>query len=211
MSVCSIRFFIYVAGVALFLLTGCRTSTEGLAQLTEFDAAILRTGVLFSLSVEVGDEIEFVSKDLRVGENGEVVLPIIRDVNLDGLTLVEAADRLATLYEPYYVETPTVRLRLEMDAKGAPWGYVTVLGRVTKPGRVSLPPTRDMTVSGAIRAAGGFDTSANLKAIRIIRTNKDQTKERKTINIKRLGKDGDTTQDVRLRAGDVVFVSERIF
>lgn len=173
------------------------------------EEAYLRAGVLFSLNVEVGGENELEAEDLRVCENGEVVLPIIGTVKLGGLTLADVSDLLTTLYSPYYIEKPIVRIQFSMVETGAssPWGYVTVLGRVRKPGHVNLPPTRDMTVSSAIQGADGFDTSANVTAIRITRTGKDQTKTKIKVNINRIGEDG----DVRLRAGDVVYVPERVF
>jgi polysaccharide biosynthesis/export protein len=215
MTMRSICFFTLAVCAGFILSTGCVSSSQDLGASVEFDDAIdeglLRMGILFSVSVEVGDEVEFESKNLWIDEGGNVVLPIIRDVALEGLTLEDASDLLTSLYQPYYVDKPVVRVQFSRESEGAPWGYVTVLGRVRKPGRVNLPPTRDMTVSMAVQGADGFDTSANLKAIRIIRTNKDKTKSKQTVNIKHLGRDGETKQDVRLRAGDVVFVPERIF
>jgi len=207
-------------GCALLLvLSGCATgsggsfsdggSSEGSGN--GYEQAVFRSGVLFSVGVEVGGEKEFESEDFRVRETGDAVLPIIGSVNLSGLTLAEATDVLVGLYKPYYTDIPIVRMQFLMDEGSSPWGYVTVLGRVRKPGRVSLPPTLDMTVSGAIQEADGFDTSANMTAIRITRTGKDHVKTKMTVNINKIGEDGDAGQDVRLRAGDVVFVPERIF
>ncbi len=88
---------------------------------------------------------------------------------------------------------------------------MTVLGRVRKPGRVNLPPTRDMTVSGAIQDADGFDTSANLKAVRITRTGADQVKTQTIVDMNRIGADGDFKRDLPLRAGDLIYVPERVF
>jgi len=212
----------FFSGVILLILMGClggssfaRESSDSFESFPDgkMEAARLRPGVEFLLSVEVNGRDEIEQTTLRVNENGTSVLPIIGAVDLDGLTLAEASGRLTALYEPYYVETPLVRMQFFVDETGgsSPWGYVTVLGRVLKPGRVSLPPTRDLTVSGAIQGADGLDTSANLSAVRVTRFGKDNQKQQIKVNLNRVGKDGDAEQDLRLQAGDVVFVPERIF
>jgi protein involved in polysaccharide export with SLBB domain len=150
---------------------------------------------------------------LRVRDTGEAVLPVLGPVELGGYSLEKATEILAALYKPYYISQPIVRLQFEEDGSGmsSPWGSVTVLGRVRKPGRVNLPPTKDMTVSGAIQGADGFDTSANLTTVRITRIGPDGSKTKLTVNLNRIGEDGDAGRDVRLQAGDVIFVPERVF
>lgn len=215
--------FLHVAMAGMMLcLAGCATSRvpEVAAASAPFSAeqldqeeVVLRSGVTFSLYVELAGEVEVESELLRVQPGGEAVLPVVGAVRLEGLTLQEASAKLAQAYSSYYVQMPLVRLQFCVDEAGgtSPWGYVTVLGRVAKPGRVHLPPTLDLTVSGAIQDADGFDTSANLAAVRLTRSRKDGSKSQVLINMNKIGEGGDSTQDVRLRAGDVIFVPERIF
>ena len=216
------RVSLLLLGAALLFLSGCITSdveepssngvpleksTEGREQ------AMFRPGVLFSVDVEVDGHSEVVAPSLRVRDTGEVVLPIVGSTQLSGLSLVAAAEHLISLYSPYYIAKPIVRIQFLEDESGqsAPWGHVTVLGRVRKPGRVNLPSTRDMTVSGAIQNADGFDTSANLSAVRITRTGSDQVKIQIVVDMNRIGADGDVEQDLPLRNCDIVYVPERIF
>ena len=175
--------------------------------------ACLRPGVMFSLNIEVSGKNEIEATNLRVNENGKVILPIIGAVEVDGLTIVAASARLSSLYRRYYVEPPLVRIQFAPNPAdgGAPWGYVTVLGRVSQPGQVNLPATRDLTVSGAIQGAGGLGTSANQTAVRITRIGEAGKKYQTVVNLNRIGSDGATIQDVPLKAGDLVFVPKRIF
>jgi protein involved in polysaccharide export with SLBB domain len=211
-----------VLGAALPFLSGCAThdldksSSSGrlLYMSTDIRAqAMFRPGVLFSVDVEVDGKSEVVVDSLRLRATGEVVLPIVGSTKLSGLSLGAAAEHLISLYSPYYIAKPIVRLQFLEDKSGqsSPWGYVTVLGRVRKPGRVNLPPTRDMTVSGAIQDADGFDTSANLEAVRITRTGTDQIKTQMVVDINSIGAHGDVEQDLPLRSGDIIYVPEKIF
>lgn len=95
------------------------------------------------------------------------------------------------------------------DSAVSPWGYVTVLGRVKKPGQVNVPPTRELTVSRAIQLAGGLDTSARSNAIRVTRT-RGSAAEQFEVDLDRIGALGQTKDDVRLLPGDVVYVPEAV-
>jgi protein involved in polysaccharide export with SLBB domain len=215
-----------MAGVALnVLVAGCatgaaRSGSEGdfrqffdEAETVYAEEAILRSGVLFSLNVEVDGSKEIEVESLRVSSAGDVVLPLLGSVELGERTLPDASRHLTALYAPYFVGRPIVRLSFSDDNRKeiSPWGYVTVLGRVRRPGRVNLPPTCDMTVSAALQGADGFASSANLKAVRISRTDADGNRTQVVVDMNRIGADGDAVSDIRLRAGDVIFVPERIF
>ncbi|HOU21158.1 MAG TPA: polysaccharide export protein, partial [Kiritimatiellia bacterium] len=73
------------------------------------------------------------------------------------------------------------------------------------------PPTRDLTVSGAIQKAGGVATSAKLNAILISRPLPDGTIETRTVNLNAVGKSGRLEEDIILEADDVVYVPESMF
>lgn len=231
MRIIPLYLFSRVASVILstIFLFGCvtpdvksakRPNDTATAELSTFSAGahekvVLRAGVMFSLLVEVDGSNEIEANDLRVSEDGIAVLPMIGSVALDGLTLSQASSQLSKLYGKFYQARPLVRLQFSQDESSggsSPWGYVTVLGRVRKPGRVNLPPTRDLTVSGAVQGAGGFDTSANVRAIRITRTGSDHKSKQIEVNMDQIGDRSEARQqDVPLRTGDIVFVPERIF
>lgn len=212
-----------VAGLMVISAAGCRTTqTDSLASDAASDATVkrfagekqekvvLRAGVMFSLLVEVDGLNELSVNDLRVRQDGTAVLPMVGEVAVDGLSLSEASDKLSALYSKYYTQKPLIRLQFLIDGDSSPWGYITVLGRVKKPGRVNLPPTRDLTVSGAIQGADGFDSSANLKAVRISRTDANNISSQMIVDMDKIG-EGASGKDVQLKAGDVVYVPETIF
>jgi protein involved in polysaccharide export with SLBB domain len=174
---------------------------------------LLRPGLIVSVSVVVGGRKEVDEPSRRVAEDGTINLPMLGAVQVGKLKLPEAIELIAKGYSRFFVK-PQVAMDFVSDGRGggpAPWGTITVLGRVTKPGQVPVPPTRDMTVSGAIQAAGGFAASADEADIRVtLRSGGGEPRALK-VNLKKIGTRGEVEQDVVLQAGDVVFVPELLF
>jgi len=149
----------------------------------------------------------------RISNAGEISLPLIGNVQANGMSLDELTMRLTALYSEYFVQ-PQVVIEFVKDQNSdmvSPWGYVTVLGRVKSPGRVSIPPTQDMTVSGAIQKAGGLDTSAKDSAIRVTRQLPNGKSPQYEVDLRSVGSRGRVHDDLILKPGDVIFVPEMIF
>jgi protein involved in polysaccharide export with SLBB domain len=85
------------------------------------------------------------------------------------------------------------------------------LGRVKKPGRISLPATRDLTLSGAIQQAGGYDTSAKENAIRITRKQPGGGVKKWEVDLRSVGAEGLIENDVLMEPDDVVYIPQLIF
>jgi polysaccharide export outer membrane protein len=173
--------------------------------------AVLRPGLTVSIRVSVAGRDEVSQTRLRISERGTLTLPLVGEVPVSGMTLVACTERLTTLYEEYLVD-PQVAVQFEWtEGAISPWGTVTVLGRVTSPGKVPIPATRDLTVSAAIQQAGGFAPSARDNAITVSRANPDGTTLRIEVDLRALGRRGNLEEDIVLQSGDVVFVPEQIF
>ncbi len=175
--------------------------------------AKLRPGLTISMSVLVGGHKEIDEPAKRISDRGTVILPLLGEVSVSDLTLDELRGRLSESYRVFLVD-PQVIVDFAPDTSSgeiSPWGFITVLGRVQAPGRVAIPPTRDLTVSGAIQKAGGVATSAKLNAILISRPLPDGTIETRTVNLNAVGKSGRLEEDIILEADDVVYVPESMF
>lgn len=171
----------------------------------------IRPGLTIDIVVMVAGtrEVEEISK--RVTANGTISLPLLGDVSAVPLTLKELRTVLEKRFAEYFVEPKvTVEFSQDLGPGGiSPWGSVTVMGRVVKPGKVNIPPTRDLTVSRAIQQAGGFSSSANESNIRITRRLRDGKTETLKVDLKAMAS-GAIDQDIVLYPGDVIFVPERI-
>jgi polysaccharide export outer membrane protein len=102
-----------------------------------------------------------------IHENGAIELPYVGNVEIVGLTLLEAKQKLKEV-AGQYLESPTVNIRLLSF-------HFTVLGEVGRQGRYTTynPKT---TVLEAIGMAGGLNDFAERSKIKIIRSEYDNTK-----------------------------------
>jgi polysaccharide export outer membrane protein len=194
----------------------------GLAPAAEIEAATtnrcanavrLRPGLVIGIKVVVAGRDEILEPGKRVSDEGLISLPLVGPLEAAGLTPVELAARLETAYRRFFV-SPQVLVDIARDERPdamSPWGSVTVLGTVKTPGRVAIPPTRDLKVSSAIQRAGGFDAGARKTAIRVTRRKSDGSVSSREVSLDAVGVRGDMEQDLTLQPDDVVFVSERVF
>lgn len=208
---------VFVAGCAVPFRQG-KLPAERVRQQVEIKAvrqgeAQLRPGLVVEISVIVSGKKEIDERAKRVSERNTLMLPLLDTISVEGLTLEKLCERLTREYQEYFID-PQVVVEFVRDDSGealSPWGFVTVLGRVKKPGRVSLPATRDMTVSGAIQQAGGFDTSAKDTAIRITRRTDGGRSVVLEVDLRAVGARGRVEQDVGVQSDDVIFVPELVF
>ncbi len=173
----------------------------------------LRPGLVVNMTVLVAGKKEIDEPGKRVSDVGTIILPLLGELDVSDASLEELQAKLTERYRKYFVQ-PQVILDFARDIAEegvSPWGFVTVLGRVEKPGRIALPATRDMTVSGAIQKAGGFATSAKESAILVTRSRPNGKTEARTINMRAVGTAGRLQEDIILEANDVVFVPEAMF
>ena len=202
-------------GGAGIVMTGCHSVPAfGTAQQDDSHVVVmLKPGLEISMSVLVAGKKEIDEPSKRIAENGTLILPLLGEMSVTNLSLDELQCSLTDKYKKYFVE-PQVILDFVRDTEIngiSPWGYITVLGRVDKPGRIPIPATRDLTVSGAIQKAGGFSSSAKDSGILVTRSLPDGRTETRVINLHAVGTAGRLKEDIILEANDVVYVPESMF
>ncbi len=107
-------------------------------------------------------EIPDLNVERRVGESGQLTLPILGDVPVNGLTATEAAGRLESMLTAQYVNRANVSVIIKEFANKP----VSIVGAVQKPGFLNISGKWDLLQ--AISAAGGLSASAG-KTIYVIR------------------------------------------
>ena len=177
------------------------------------EVAKLRPGLMISMSVLVAGKKEIDEPFKRVSDAGALVLPLLGEMVVADMSLDELQAQLTRRYESYFINPQVILdfVRNTSEEGVSPWGFVTVLGRVERPGRIAIPATRDMTVSGAIQKAGGFSSSAKMNAILVTRSSPDGKTESRTISLYAVGVAGRLEEDILVEANDVVFVPEAMF
>jgi len=205
---------------ACVVVSGCNTSDMSSTSAQQYnlgssggsgEARGLVPGDTIQISVEVDGSMEVSAHQAEINHQGVVTLPLVGDVNINDMKLSAARDVIAKTYRAYYVNPPVVMLEL-MDGNAiGEWGFVTVLGRVVRPGPVPLPSQKGINLSAAIQAAGGFASSAKTSDIRVSRTDELGLKTRVSVDFEGIGKAGNADADILLIDGDIVHVPERIF
>ena len=90
-------------------------------------------------------------------------------------------------------------------------GVVYMLGAVNQIGPMSLPLDSSMTLAQAILNAGGISQFGNDSKVKVLRDAPDGSKQTIFVDVGRILKTGLFEEDLPLRAGDVVIVTEKLF
>jgi polysaccharide export outer membrane protein len=143
------------------------SKTADTAKDTPDEAALVKLGPGDLLEVNVYNVPELLSK-VRVSNSGDVYLPLIDYVHVDGLTQEEAQTLIEKrLTDGGFVRSPHVTIFVDEAASQG----VTVIGEVSKPG--IYPDVSDHKLYEVISEAGGFTSSASRK-IAVIRRNQPE-------------------------------------
>jgi polysaccharide export outer membrane protein len=161
-------------------------------------------GDVFTLTI-VGERD--IPSDYQVRKDGDVMLPYLKHVHVEGLEPEQIADVIRDrLIEKKVLADPIVIVRMRSYASK----QITLLGAVSRPGNYSF--ASGMTMIQAISQAGSFNAIARRGQVNLKRKFKTGSKtETKTyiINVESI-MEGDA-KDIPLQAGDQIYVPERIF
>src|SRR5260221_9088750 len=129
------------------------------AQATDADYKI---GPQDVLRIDVWKEAE-ISRSVPVRPDGKISLPLLNDVQAEGLTAMELSNVITEGLKKY-ITSPQVTVSIsEINSRRV---YVT--GEVTRPGAYPLLP--NMTVLQALTSAGGLTQFSRTKKIYVLRS-----------------------------------------
>ena len=149
---------------------------------------------LLEISVFGLDEM---NKTVRVSEDGRITLPLLGEVEVEGLTKTELEKKLSQLLEEKWLQNPQVTVFIkEYQSR-----RVSVLGAVEKPGPYELLGRQ--TLLQLISEAGGLKEDAGDDII-IIRQFQDGTNTSLKISIDELFLNGDSRLNIPLEPNDIV-------
>ena len=149
---------------------------------------------LLEISVFGLDEM---NKTVRVSEDGDITLPLVGAVVVEGLTKSEVEQKLARLLKEKYLQDPQVTVFIvEYQSK-----RVSIIGAVKEPGRYELVGRQ--TLLHMIAQAGGMTKETGDEII-VVRTEEDGTSKSLRISIDDLILKGDPSLNIPLEPGDIV-------
>ncbi|MEW9898434.1 polysaccharide export protein EpsE [Chitinivorax sp. PXF-14] len=137
--------------------------------------------------------------EVRVGENGKVVFPLVGEIPVSGISSAVAGQRIAdALKRGGFVKQPEVSVLVTQFRSK----QVSVLGHVNRPGRYALDTSS--TVSDLLAMAGGADPQG-ADDIVLIQQHDGKT-TRREIDLLALLQKGDVSLNLNVGQGDVIYV-----
>ena len=122
----------------------------------------LQGGDSFTMSVFGESDIKLSSK---IGKTGALSFPLIGQVDIRGLTVPEAEQKLRELYMKDYYVDPKISLLIT--------GYHTkhfhISGAVEHPGSHAFPEEGAINLGQAVAMCGGIDQDGDIKAITVFK------------------------------------------
>jgi polysaccharide biosynthesis/export protein len=202
-----------LAAIAVLTIAGAGLRAQTPA--ADADIPVSKKNFIYRLSL--GDRIRvavFQEDDLsaipRVNAQGTVTLPLIGEVRVAGLTVIEAQTRIErALVDGRFMRAPQVNITVEEYAARE----VSILGQVRNPGKYALPVESTLTVVELVTRAGGFTDIGKGTEVRVTRIGPDGRETNFTIDVESVirgrGKSRVEDNSMLLEAGDIVFVPER--
>jgi len=193
-----IRFVLAVSFLLLSALTSVQAQVPAQAAPPNAD---YRLGPGDAIGVQVFQSPDL-SVDARVSENGVISYPLVGSVQLGGLSIAEAEQKIAdALRSGGYVRSPQVNIILR-QVRG---NQVAVLGQVNRPGRFPLE-TFNTRVSDMLAAAGGVTPGGD--DVLILTGQRQGQAFRRVIDIPGLFLNQKPEEDVVLAGGDTLYVNK---
>jgi len=140
----------------------------------------------------------------RVSRDGEITLPIIGQVHVDGKTIAQIESLVISAYYPkYVVNIPMVVCEIK-HYKTENERVFTVMGLVNHPDAFTYPPDVRYNLMEALAFAGGFDLNADPRYVKVYRQSEDSEVVCATFGIDK--KSMADTYNVMVKPGDVIYV-----
>jgi len=172
----------------------------------------LKNKTQLNYKIQPGDLLEItvfketdMNRTVRISGNGTITFPLAGNIKLANLSVTEAEALLAQKLSEYLVKPQVTAFIKEYGNK-----QIYVLGEVKKPGSITLPAERRLTVLEAITMAGGFTDLAAPDRTKVLRNSNGQNQSIQ-VEISRITKLGDKSADIFLEPNDTVFIPQSFF
>ena len=154
------------------------------------------------LTVSVVNEKDL-TMDCKVSSSGTITYQWLSNVDVVGKTTTQIEQILRDALDKDYLVNPTVLVAL----KDYRLREVNVLGQVNKPGPVTIPPERPMSVVEAITKAGALTARGNPNKIDFT---PKRTGKRIPLRMEDLLKITDPAKTIYVEPGDTIEVGEKV-
>lgn len=167
------------------------------------DIYLLGPGDLISINVFNVPEY---SGEQQVLANGNINLPAVGQLSVAGLTLPQAEQAISDIYRAR-VRYPQITVSLLTPRQLR----VAISGEIHRPGVYTMPvgeAGQFPTLVNAIQLAGGLTQAADVQQVSVQRQGANGHMQQVTSNLSALIDQGDLRQDLPLRDGDSITITE---
>jgi polysaccharide export outer membrane protein len=207
-----------VAMIATGLAAGCASKDTAainnwLMAYTESSSSIdYRVGIPDAISITAPRIPEIDGELQNIQPDGKVTLRLLGEVRIDGMTAKEIAAKLTMLLREYY-EEPKVQVRIAAYRSKKIYVFGQIGqgsggggGGVTISGTRAIPYTGRNTLLDVLTETG-MSFIAWRSNIKVIRANPDDERRHViTVDMDKMATTGDTSLNVLLEPGDIVYV-----
>jgi polysaccharide export outer membrane protein len=158
----------------------------------------LRGGDSFELQFAFSPEL---TQTVTVQPDGYITLKSIGTIPAEGLTIPELTEAIKQAYSGI-LHDPVITI----DLKDFDKPYFVVSGQVGRPGKYDL--RSDLTVTEGVAIAGGFTEASKHSQVVLFRPNGNGLTETRLLDVKKMLKERNLTEDVHLLPGDMIFVPQ---
>jgi polysaccharide export outer membrane protein len=144
---------------------------------------------------------EEISVQVPVRPDGKISVPLLDDVQAEGLTPVELKEVLTRELAEFVTAPDVGVIVLEMNSQ-----FVSIVGEVGR--NAQIPLSKDLRVLEAIAAVGGFSTFADKGDIRIVRRRADGSEAEFAFDYEAYIKGNAPGTNIVLQNGDTIIVHD---
>lgn len=143
------------------------------------------------------------TQTVRVNGDGTIMLSLLGQIKVGGLSVAKASKKVAALYADGYLVNPQVNIFIEEFRSGK----ATILGQISKPGLYEL--RHHTTLLELISTAGGLtDNAGNIATIKRRNSETNKSENIITIDLRQLVEKGDTTLNIPIETGDNIYIQK---
>lgn len=194
--------YILPLAIAVSLITAGAIPCKAQEEAAHEKAYTVGADDILEISVLQPDELLRV---VNVAPDGTIAFPYIGTVKVKGLTVPQIQETVRSALADGYMKYPVVVVSLQESRSRKFFVY----GEVIKPGTYSM--AENTTVLRAISMAGGFSKFGSSSRVKVLRPKQEEAGyETIKIDINKV-MSGDSENDILLKPGDMVVVSEGVF
>ncbi|HER63515.1 MAG TPA: hypothetical protein ENO11_06025 [Desulfobacteraceae bacterium] len=186
-------------GSKKFIPQGNFSSVPSMADEKNTTDYILGSGDLITITVFESEEL---NTETRISSRGDVAMPLLGRVHVEGLTAVEAEKKIEQALIKDYMHTAHVSLFIKERMNQ----QITLVGAVKQPGTFETQSRK--RILEVLAFAGGLSSTAADTAY-ITRKNKDDaTNQVFLVDLDALLTEGKVDMNMLIQGGDVIFIPE---